>query len=160
MTIYILFGEMGAGKNYIGEQLAQHLGCPFYDGDDVFPPKLKEKIKACKSLTRKEVRHYVISSLLPAIVGWNMNQENIVVAQALYIQEHRSFIDWTMLPITWVYVKPPSFFAHMRRLFSRKNGLKWMLLGLMSKSAFQEPAPYTLTITNVEGLDISSIWPC
>ena len=36
--IVILTGVAGSGKTTIGQALAQHLACPFYDGDDFHPP--------------------------------------------------------------------------------------------------------------------------
>jgi len=161
MTIYILFGEMGVGKNHIGEQLAAHLGCDFFDGDNAFPPNLKEKIKRCESLTKREVRSYVLGNLIPCIVtaGLHSKSPDLVVAQALYIQEHRDIISWSLADyqIEWVHIKPPSFLTHMRRLCSRESGLKWMLLGLISKAAFQEPPSGTLTIESVQDIDVASV---
>lgn len=46
--IYLIFGEMGIGKNYVGEKLAKHIGCSFFDGDTVIPKSMIEK---CLSLS-------------------------------------------------------------------------------------------------------------
>jgi len=65
--IYILFGEMGVGKNYVGEKLAKHLGCKFFDGDDALSSHLKEKVANHRPLTVEEVKYFVKYDLIPQI---------------------------------------------------------------------------------------------
>ncbi len=157
--IYILFGEMGVGKNYIGEKIAAHMGCPFFDGDDAFPAHLKKKIDRCQSLTVEEVEGFVRENLIPEINDRSgFPPDNLVVAQALYRADHRAMIDAYFGPeVMWVHVKPPGFFTHMRRLFSRVKGLRWMFLALMSKGAFQKPAYGTLSFNNTNGIGVEHI---
>ena len=50
---------MGVGKNYIGERLAEHLGCPFYDGDESLPRAMKYKVENFQSLTLDEVEGFI-----------------------------------------------------------------------------------------------------
>ena len=35
--VYVIMGVSGCGKTTVGEALAAHLDCPFYDGDDYHP---------------------------------------------------------------------------------------------------------------------------
>jgi len=43
--ILIVMGVAGSGKSTIGQQLADRLGWPFYDGDDFHPPANVEKMR-------------------------------------------------------------------------------------------------------------------
>jgi len=36
---FVVMGVSGCGKTTVGEALAAHLSCPFYDGDDFHPPQ-------------------------------------------------------------------------------------------------------------------------
>lgn len=156
--IYILFGEMGVGKNYVGEKLAEHLGCNFFDGDDALSPFLKEKVSNHKPLTVKEVEYFVRYDLIPAIDHRNC-LSNMVVSQALYRADHRKMIsDYFGSEVKWVYIRPPSVFTHMRRLLSRRKGWKWVALWLMSKPFFDRPPKDTLTIRNTDNLEIKKVW--
>ena len=38
-SFFVLMGVSGCGKTTVGEALAAHLNCPFYDGDDFHPPE-------------------------------------------------------------------------------------------------------------------------
>ena len=38
-SFFIVMGVSGCGKTTVGEALAAHLHCPFYDGDDFHPPE-------------------------------------------------------------------------------------------------------------------------
>lgn len=151
--IYIIFGEMGVGKNYIGEKLAEQLGCDFIDGDDVLPQHLKEKVDNFESFTLHEVNSFVRKNLIPHIRFQAESGKDIVVAQALYRSVHRDIISILLDEVTWVYVNAP-FFIHMKRLLSRKNGWSWVLLCLMSKPWFQKPHP-CWTISSTPNIGIS-----
>ena len=50
----ILMGVSGCGKTTIGEQLADKLGIPFYDGDDFHPEKNVEKMQSGEPLNDQD----------------------------------------------------------------------------------------------------------
>ena len=171
MTIYILFGEMGVGKNYIGEKLAEHLDCYFFDGDEALPPALKEKVSNFKSLTLDEIEDFVRDDLIPEVeamagkakpCGCGCGRDlggDMVVGQALYRADHRKIIaEYFGSRVEWIYIEPPSFFTHMKRLLSRRRGIRWMLLGLASKAFFQKPPSNTFRIKSVDGVSITDAW--
>lgn len=157
--IYVLFGEMGIGKNYVGERLAEHLDCIFFDGDDVLPPDLKEKVARMKPLTHADVNRFVTNHLIPGIrIMANLYGGEIVVAQALYMRKHRQqIVDALGGPdeVKLIHLPSPSFLTHMGRLLKRRRGIRWMLLGLMSKPFFQKPPAGTAAIMNRDGLDLT-----
>ncbi len=37
--VFVIMGVSGCGKTMVGQALAAHLNCPFYDGDDFHPPE-------------------------------------------------------------------------------------------------------------------------
>lgn len=158
--IYILFGEMGVGKNYIGKRLAVHLKCQFMDGDDELPYLLKKKVERFEPFTLDEVDDFVRKNLIPQIEGgafW-AGDNDIVVAQALYRQEHRDIIENYFSDIvTWIHVTPPSFIEHIRRLFKRIDGFRWVLFGLVHKPFFQKPRPSTIKLCSIKGISIDEI---
>lgn len=156
--IYVLFGEMGIGKNYVGERLAKHLDCSFFDGDQVLPARLAEKVKQIRSLSPKEINGFVTGHLIPAIRYVSIIREDVVVAQALYMRRHRQEIVDTLggsEKVRLIHLPSPSFPTHMGRLYSRRQGFRWMLLGLLSKLFFQKPLAGTATIMNRDNVDLT-----
>jgi gluconate kinase len=161
--IYVLFGEMGIGKNYVGEKLAEHLGCIFFDGDDVLPPDLQDKVRRIRPLSRRDIDRFVTKRLIPALHGIAVVVEeggsDAVVAQALYMRKHRQeIVDALGGPehVRLIHLPSPSFLIHMGRLLKRRRGIRWMLLGLMSKPFFQKPPAGTAAIMNRDGLDLTA----
>ena len=49
-AVYVIMGVSGCGKSTVGEALAQRLGSPFYDGDDLHPPENVAKMASGKPL--------------------------------------------------------------------------------------------------------------
>lgn len=139
--IYILFGEMGIGKNYVGEKLAEYLGCEFFDGDDVVPKHMAEKVANFKPLSLSDLDDYIQNYLIGAIQMKAADGKDLVVAQALYRREHREALleAFRMLEVLMVYLPAPSFRTHMRRLLKREDGWKWVLWSLFNKPFFQKP---------------------
>ena len=151
MTIYILFGEMGCGKNYVGKKLANHLGCEFFDGDDVLPDFLKEKVKNFKPISITDLDTYIRSNLIPSILEKASQEKDLVVAQALYRERHRYFLQAVLNPgpVKFVYVRAPSLWANMKRLYGREKGFRWALFGLFNGLFFQVPVNNNPFMTGV-----------
>ncbi len=38
-NVFVVMGVSGCGKTTVGQAMAEHFGCPFYDGDDFHPPE-------------------------------------------------------------------------------------------------------------------------
>ncbi len=38
-NVFVVMGVSGCGKTTVGQAMAKHFGCPFYDGDDFHPPE-------------------------------------------------------------------------------------------------------------------------
>lgn len=139
--LYVLFGEMGIGKNYVGKALAKHLRCNFYDGDDALPESMVRKVQSFKPLSLDDIDDFVDNHLIKAINEQAYRGVDLVVGQALYLQQHRDRIRKELAhhEVQMVYLPVPSRFTHLRRLFSRKKGLRWALFGMFNSFFFEEP---------------------
>jgi len=164
--IYLLFGEMGVGKNYVGERMARQLGCPFFDGDDAIPDRMMVKIERFKILSLGELDCYTHDHLVPAIQAQAFWEKDVVVAQALYRRRHRREIvkaiehDWPLYDaarnkVVPVWMRPPSILTHAKRLLSREHGLHWLAYALVTKPFFQRPERGTAVIVNETGDDLA-----
>lgn len=141
--VIIVYGEMGMGKNYVGERIAKHLNLQFVDGDSLLPPSMLEKVKKFKPFTTAEIDGFVNDHLLPFVL--KEAKVGLVIAQALYRQEHRNHITKQLvqagIEVEFVLVAANSLFTHLERLWSRPSGLLWMLYGLINKPFFQAGEP-------------------
>lgn len=139
-NIIILFGEMGGGKNYWGEQMAEQLGYAFFDGDDAATPDMIARVSKFKPLTREIVQHY-INQLTSTIVEM-ARYDDLVIAQALYFDQDRRYIHYILTclghRVTFKWVKP-GFWQNLKQVYSRPRGLRWALYWLMNKPFFQKP---------------------
>jgi gluconokinase len=52
--VLLLMGVSGCGKTTVGQRLAEQLGCPFVDADDLHPPANKAKMSAKIPLTDED----------------------------------------------------------------------------------------------------------
>lgn len=138
--IYLLYGEMGCGKNYVGEKFAEYIGCEFFDGDSVIPDDMVIKIEKFKLLKPSELIVYVSRDLLPAIMKKSYyGFRDLVVSQALYKKEYRSIITRSLPHIVspiWIYTP---WFQQLSQLMSREHGFKWVMYSLICKPFFQRP---------------------
>jgi len=136
--LYLLFGEMGVGKNYVGEKLADYLGCKFYDGDLSIPDDMKERVKNFRFLPDKMIDRFVVY-LMQDIHYLLRDYGMVVVSQALYKREYRREI-WKHFPTArQIHVVPPSLRVHLSRILERPRGYRWALYCLLSKPFFQKP---------------------
>lgn len=139
--VIIMFGEMGAGKNYHGTQLAKLTGYEFFDGDTVATPEMIARVAKFRPLTRDIVERYV-EVLSNAIADKMEHCENLIVAQALYLDEDRKslalFLTCLGYEVEFEWVRT-TFWRNARQLLSRPNGWRWVLYWLINKPFFQKP---------------------
>lgn len=139
MRVRVLYGEMGAGKNYSGERLSETLGVPFLDGDDVIPDPMRQRIAAFKIVTPEMIENYISLHLAPAILRLAKKQD-VVVAQALYLKRHRELLEWLLKgaghEVEFFHIRVP-FLQHVRQLLSRDQGWRWLAFALLNKPFFQ-----------------------
>ena len=140
-TVHIVFGEMGAGKNFQGERLAKRLKLPFFDGDDVVPPEMAERVHRFGFLPADMVSAFVAGPLFDAIVK-RSSDKGIVVAQALYRDKDRRALRGMLyaagFDVCFALVRAP-FVRNAAQIASRPKGFRWFCYWLGSKPFFERP---------------------
>jgi gluconate kinase len=141
--VFFFFGEMGSGKSYTASRYAAKTPNAFYlEGDNYLPDYLLEKINKFEPISLDDLNDYVHHYLTPAIVEASKNNNLVCVAQAIYLNHHRKYIDSILksygLYVLWIYVKTP-FISNLLNLMNRPNWFKWIMFFLKNKPFFQKP---------------------
>jgi gluconate kinase len=90
MLIY-LFGLPAAGKNYVGEVLAEEFGFHFHDADCDLTAEMHEAIRLGQSFT-EAMRDRFYDVVIERIEELTVTHENVAVAQATFKEKHRNRI--------------------------------------------------------------------
>lgn len=131
--LIIIFGEMGMGKNFVGELIAQKLGYTFYDGD-------KAIRKGVDKLNSPEgVHSFVKNGLIPAVKAQLETYPNLVVSQALYFQKDREAISEEISKDTRFVRVNCAPKNQTQRLLQRNSSENWLQYAAISKPYFEEP---------------------
>lgn len=152
--VMILFGEMGAGKNYHGERLAKAEGLTFFDGDTCLSGRMVERVRKFKSIPRNILLDYIDNFLTPEIIERTHTSENgVVVAQALYLDNDRQAVALTLenqgFEVEFYWVKTPRR-RNIKQLYSRSNGARWVMYYLQNTIFFQKPThPHRIIVDNI-----------
>lgn len=140
-TIYIFFGEMGCGKTYCASRFAERNGFKFFEGDSVVTPEMLKRVEKFRPIPRHVLDEY-LDVLADSIAEEAETTDNLVVSQALYIDEDRESIRIFLealgyrVKMIWVRVK---WHRNIQNLFTRKDGWKWFCYWLLNKPFFQKP---------------------
>lgn len=86
--ILIVMGVAGSGKSTIGQQLADRLGWPFYDGDEFHPAANVDKMRQGQALTDED-RSGWLSALIDVIHNHIKQNQSAVVACSALKQQYR-----------------------------------------------------------------------
>src|SRR5579885_382992 len=140
-TVTIFFGEMGCGKTYCASRYAERHGFHFFEGDSVVTPRMLERVQKFKPLTRDIVEEYV--DVLSNAIADQMNDcDNLVVSQALYLNEDRVsiklFLESMGYEVRMWWVKVP-LWRNFQNLLTRTSPWKWVCYWLINKPFFQKP---------------------
>lgn len=141
--IKIIFGEMGAGKNFWGERLAKGFDLEFFDGDTVAPHEMAERFHRFQPLPRRMIAHYIHEILtLEILRRARESKKGIVVAQALYRNKDRTILSSYLkahgFDVSFYWVQAP-LLQNIRQLLTRDQGHRWVLYYLMNKPWFEKP---------------------
>jgi gluconokinase len=101
-VVVIVMGVVGAGKTTIGSLLAHELGWRFADADNFHPAANVEKMRHGIALTDAD-RAPWLAALHDAILQWNAQRENVVLACSALKGAYRDELRAGAL--TFVYLK-------------------------------------------------------
>jgi predicted kinase len=153
-TIVLLFGEMGTGKSFLGERIAEGRGYRFLEGDRYLPDDMREAVRNWRPVTPQMV-DLLVTNLYRNVAyrarcdaALEAGYVGAVVTQALYRDEHRRYLiaAWKRLKfeVEPIWVRPP-LRQQVRQLWSRRAGARWVAYALASKPWFQRPThPHTV----------------
>ncbi len=101
----MVIGVAGSGKSTVGKALAQRLGVPFEDGDDLHPASNVEKMATGRPLSDTDRWPW-----LDRIRAWMSDHDPSVVACSALKPEYRD----RLRPATFAYLKISRDLAHER----------------------------------------------
>lgn len=89
MNIYIFFGQSGAGKSFLANQLQENNGFLHFDGDQILSPKMINFITQGKVFTQSMVDEY--TELLKQKIRFFYETSNgtVIISQGLYRNKNR-----------------------------------------------------------------------
>lgn len=152
-TVTIFFGEMGCGKSFCALAYAKRHGFKFFEGDNVVTARMLSKVKSFKPIPLDALKEYV-EVLAQAIDDQAQNCDNLIVAQALYLDNHRQYIRLFLeehgYQVRFWLVKT-HWWRNVRNLLSRPQGWKWVYYWLMNKPFFETPTHKYKVYPNLYG---------
>jgi gluconate kinase len=103
MLIY-LFGLPAAGKNYVGQALAEEFGYTFYDGDRDLTPEMRAAVREERSFT-EAMRDRFYTALVERIAALRRERANLAFGQATFKERHRRLIAEAFPDVVFVLVE-------------------------------------------------------
>ncbi len=88
MFLY-LFGLPAAGKNYVGQVLAEEFGYTFYDGDLDLTGELRDAVRDGRPFT-DPMRDRFYAALVARIAELRRDHDNLAFCQATFKERHRA----------------------------------------------------------------------
>ena len=88
MFLY-LFGLPAAGKNYVGEVLAEAFGYTFYDGDLDLTDELRDAVREGRPFT-DPMRDRLYAALVERIAALRRDNADLAFCQATFKERHRA----------------------------------------------------------------------
>lgn len=90
--ILFFYGLAGAGKSFVGRHIADNLGIPYYEADELLTDEMKQAIITGQPITQEMVDKFmlVIISFIKNLLATGIN--DFVISQALYRIKNRAQI--------------------------------------------------------------------
>jgi gluconokinase len=143
--IIIVMGVSGSGKTTVGELLAQHLGLPFYDGDDFHPAANVAKMAAGHPLTDQD-RAGWLATLAADLQPWEAGGGAVLACSALKETYRQTLQAGASLPLTWVFLDTDP--TVLRKRLEARKGHYMKASMLESQLATLEKPTYGLHLTD------------
>lgn len=118
MLIY-LFGLPAAGKNYVGEVLAEEFGFTFYDGDHDLTPEMRDAVREQRPFT-DDMRDRFYDALIERITVLRGEFPFLAFCQATFKERHRRLIARAFPDVIFVLVEADEV-IRMARLATGNN---------------------------------------
>ena len=139
-AILIVMGVAGSGKSTVGRLLAERLGWPFLDGDDLHPAENVEKMRRGVPLTDADRLPWL--ERLREVVS---RSERAVLACSALKESYRTILSGGDPRVRFVYLRAdPALLAS--RLETRTGHFFARTLLESQLAALEEPAPASMAI--------------
>lgn len=99
-----LFGLPAAGKNYVGQALADEFGYTFYDGDLDLTPEMRAAVRDERPFT-DAMRDRFYAALVGRIAALRRDCPNLAFGQATFKERHRALIAAAFPDVVFVLVE-------------------------------------------------------
>lgn len=147
MLIY-LFGLPAAGKNYIGQLLADEFGYIFYDGDVDLPGEMRDAIREGRPFS-DAMRDNFYDTLIDRISELRISNQDLAFCQATFKERHRERIAAAHPDIVFVLVEADEE-VRVERLSRGRNPVTVEYARLIA-DFFEPPSHPHFIITNNNG---------
>ncbi len=138
-TILIIMGVSGSGKTTVARALAQHLGWPFKEGDELHPPSNIAKMRAGHALDDRD-RWPWLESVAAWIDTWRAEASSGVITCSALKRSYRTFLTEGRPEVRIVYLRGDrSLIAD--RLAARHGHFMPSDLLATQFAALEEPGP-------------------
>lgn len=149
MLIY-LFGLPAAGKNYVGQVLADEFGYTFYDGDLDLTPEMRDAVREGRPFT-EAMRDRFYTLLIDRITELRPAHPDLAFCQATFKEHHRERIAAAHPDVIFVLVEADEA-VRVARL-SRGNNPVTVEYARLIAAFFEPPRHPHFVITNNEERD-------
>lgn len=154
-TILVVMGVSGAGKSTIGRQLAERLGRPFQEGDELHPPANIAKMNAKIPLSDSD-RWPWLERIAEQIDRWRQQRCSAVITCSALARRYREFLSTKRPEVRFLYLKgEPALIA--ARLKNRKGHFMPPDLLDSQFAALEPPSPEEPVIEVESALPIETI---
>lgn len=155
--IFLLMGVSGCGKTTVGKRLAEQLGCPFVDADDLHPPANKARMSAKIPLTDED-RWPWLQRVREVMDGTAAGRQCVVACSALKRAYRRLLMEGAE-GVRLIYLRG-SFDLISERLAARKGHFMPPDLLRSQFATLEEPGPEEGLSVDISGDPESLVEAC
>jgi gluconokinase len=118
MQLYVLFGQPGSGKTFIGKVMQKDFGFFHYEADQDMPSELRDAIVA-ETVTDK-LRDAFFNKIITRVTELVKEHEKIVVTQTFIKEKYRTQFHHAFPQAEFFYIHAPTLLRE-KRLLQRKE---------------------------------------